>query len=163
MKRITIIAILVLLTTIVAQGQIKIGGSVYGGGNAGDLTGNTSVTVYAGDLNNVYGGARMADVGGNAFVNVDGEHASDYIIINKVYGGNDIAGTIGQTENASLKVLPAASLKLVGENGIDDTWDACLRISTKTTTDSEGKVVEAADAKKIYIGQLFGGGNGAYD
>ncbi|MBR2230411.1 MAG: hypothetical protein IJ886_09120 [Prevotella sp.] len=163
MKRITIIAILVLLTTIVAQGQIKIGGSVYGGGNAGDLTGNTSVTVYAGDLNNVYGGARMADVGGNAFVNVDGEHASDYIIINKVYGGNDIAGTIGQTENASLKVLPAASLKLAGENGIDNTWDACLRISTKTTTDSEGKVVEAADAKKIYIGQLFGGGNGAYD
>ena len=163
MKRITIIAILVLLTTIVAQGQIKIGGSVYGGGNAGDLTGNTSVTVYAGDLNNVYGGARMADVGGNAFVNVDGEHASDYIIINKVYGGNDIAGTIGQTENASLKVLPAASLKLAGENGIDDTWDACLRISTKTTTDNEGKVVEAADAKKIYIGQLFGGGNGAYD
>ena len=74
MKRITIIAILVLLTTAVAQGQIKIGGNVYGGGNAGDMTGNTSVTVFAGDVKDVYGGARMADVGGRTFVNIDGEH-----------------------------------------------------------------------------------------
>ena len=162
MKRTTIIAILVLLTTAVAQGQIKIGGNVYGGGNAGDMTGNTSVTVLAGDLNKVYGGARMANVGGNAFVNIDGEHASNYIIINKVFGGNDIAGTIGRTETPSLKFLPGV-LTLASENGIDNTWDACLRISTKTTTDDDGNVVEVDGAQKIYIGQLFGGGNGAYD
>jgi hypothetical protein len=66
------------------QAQITIGGNVYGGGNAGSTKGSTKVTVHAGDINAVYGGARMANVEGNAFVNIDGEHASDYILINKV-------------------------------------------------------------------------------
>ena len=67
--------------------QIKIGGNIYGGGNAGDVDGNTAVTLYAGDLNRVFGGARMANVGGHAFVNIDGKKASSYILINQVYGG----------------------------------------------------------------------------
>ena len=138
--------------------QITIGGNVYGGGNLGPMTGNTSVTVRSGDLNNVYGGARMANVGGNAFVNIDGEHASNYIIVNKVYGGNDIAGKVGKNE-AGTKAIQADILQLEGENGIDNTWDACVRISTKVTNTGE----EANDAQKIYIGQLFGGGNGDYD
>jgi len=198
----TYILILLLLLPLASTAQtIKIGGSVYGGGNAGSMTGNTSVTVRAGDLNNVFGGARMANVGGSAFVNIDGEHASNYIVINKVYGGNDIAGTVGKGE-ASAKHLPLVHYiavasgttltsgktyyksdsgadkfisdgtevadgtnyyeqTLAGENGIDDTWDACVHISTKTTT-ADGKVKEADDAQKIYIGQLFGGGNGNY-
>ena len=61
---------------------IKIAGNVYGGGKAGPMTGSTKVTVYAGDLNEVYGGAQMANVGGSTFVNIDGAHASDNIIIN---------------------------------------------------------------------------------
>ena len=82
-----------LLAATAVQGQIVIGGSVYGGGNAGDTgkgTNETSekkgakVTIYSGDINAVYGGARMADVGGSAFVHIDGAHASNYIVINKV-------------------------------------------------------------------------------
>ena len=140
--------------------QIKIGGNVYGGGNAGNMTGNTSVTIHAGDLNQVYGGARMADVGGSTFVHVDGEHASNYIIINKVYGGNDISGTIGANE-AGTKAIAAAELTHDTENGIDNTWDAAVRISTKTAT-TEGVTTEDDDAQKIYIGQLFAAGNGDY-
>ena len=146
--------------------QIKIAGNVYGGGNAGNMTGNTSVTIHAGDLNHVYGGARVANVGGSAFVHVDGKHASDYIIINKVFGGNDISGTVGK--NAEGKQLPGKLtddgtnvLTHTTENNIDNTWDAAVRISTKTTT-TEGVTTEAADAQKVYIGQLFGGGNGDY-
>ena len=144
--------------------QITIGGSVYGGGNAGETGGNTKVTVYAGDLNNVYGGARMANVNGNAFVNIDGEHASDYIIINKVYGGNDISGTISATNAAVPEELTEVirdgmtDEEKKGKNEIANTWDAFVRISTKTTDSG----AEADDAKKIYIGQLFGGGNGNY-
>ncbi len=76
--------------------QITIGGNVYGGGNAGDLSGSTKVTVYAGEIKDVYGGAKQADVKGRTFVNLDGEHASDDIFIVNVYGGNDIAGKIGE-------------------------------------------------------------------
>ena len=139
------------------QAQITIGGSVYGGGNAGDTEGSTSVTVHAGDINAVYGGARQADVKGTAFVHVDGAHASNYIIINKLYGGNDIAGIIG--EDATKKYFPDAVLTLEGENKINNTWDAFVRISSRLNSDG----MEAEDAQKIYIGQLFGGGNGDYD
>ena len=82
-----------VLSTTNAASQITINGSVYGGGNAGDTGGSTTVTMLAGDVNAVFGGARMANVGGSALVHIDGEHASNYIVINKVYGGNDIAGT----------------------------------------------------------------------
>ena len=152
----TLLLLLLVLTGQQAVAQIVIGGNVYGGGNAGDTDGSTAVTVLAGDVNAVFGGARMADVGGSAFVHIDGEHASNYIVINKVYGGNDIAGTIGS--KAESKVLPDV-LTQKTENGIDNSWDAFVRISSKSSTPDE----ELPNDKKIYIGQLFGGGNGDYD
>ncbi len=145
-----------LLTTLTVQAQIQIGGNVYGGGNAGNVSGNSAVNVRSGNLNNVYGGARMANVGGNAFVNIDGAHASDYIIANKVYGGNDISGTIGKTSET--KTVPQ-DLTHAAENHVDNTWDAFVQVSTKTDADT-GE--EKADAKPVYIGQLFAGGNGDY-
>ena len=136
---------MMLLAALAAQAQIKIGGSVYGGGNEGDVEGATSVTVNAGDLNKIYGGARMANVGGSAFVNIDGNHMSDDIIINYVYGGNDISGTIG-----SSPAVPTGIEKAT-ENGIDESYNAFLRTS-KERDESHG----------IFIGQLFGGGNGEF-
>ena len=50
MRRVITILIVVLLSTIVAQGQIKIGGNVYGGGNKGNVDGSTKVTVLSGDI-----------------------------------------------------------------------------------------------------------------
>ena len=151
-----LIAILLLcLSASLMQAQITIGGNVYGGGNAGKTGGNTTVTVHAGDLNRVYGGARMANVGGRAFMNIDGAHASNYIVINRLYGGNDIAGTIG----SSADELPDVVKDHAANNGVDKTWNALVLISTKTNTNG----TEAADAQKIYIGQLFGGGDGEYE
>ena len=148
--------ILVLLTTIVAQGQIKIGGNVYGGGNKGNVDGRTKVTVYQGDLNKVFGGARMANVGGNAYVNIDGAHASGYMVINHVYGGNDVSGTIGTAEAVG-ENLPT---ELAGNtDAVDNTWNSYVHLSTKV--DGEGHA--ATDAEKIFIGQLYAGGNGDYN
>ena len=149
---------IVLLSTIVAQGQIKIGGNVYGGGNAGDTEGSTTVTIHAGDLNNVYGGARMANVGGSAFVNIDGEHATDNIFINTVYGGNDIAGTVGSDPN-NTDPVPSALTEVgttAGKNNIDNSWDAYIRTSPTPVT------TPASDRLSLVIGSLFGGGNGEY-
>ena len=148
------------LSALMAQAQITIGGNVYGGGNVGDTKGNTTVAIYAGDLNRVYGGARMADVQGSAFVHVDGEHASNYIVINHLYGGNDIAGSIGSSDSIPKQLTRVGTG--AGQNKIDSTWSAFVRLSTKTEIVG-GKVRAAADAKKVYIGQLFGGGNGDYD
>ena len=158
MKKIVTI-VLFSLFAFSMQAQITIGGNVYGGGNAGDTKGNTRVTVYEGDLNNVYGGARMADVNGNAFVHIDAEHASSYILINKVYGGNDISGNVGVVPQgeASPKALPEELTK-AGDNKVTKDWDTFVRVSTKMQAD--GKTVDAS--QKTYIGQLFGGGNGNY-
>ena len=155
MRKITTILLLCLSATLM-QAQITIGGSIYGGGNAGNTGGSSKVSVYAGNLHAVFAGARMANVDGSSFVHLDGEHASDYILADYVYGGNDIAGTIGTSTN-----IPAELTKVgttAGLNNIDNSWNTFVRISTKMNG-----VVEAADAKKIYVGQLFGGGNGYYD
>ena len=171
MRRHITILIFVLLSTVVAQGQIKIGGNVYGGGNKGEVKGSTKVTVKAGNIGarpldevneraenprgKVFGGARMANVGGNAYVNIDGAHASDYIVINQVFGGNDIAGKINTNPEAT-KELPTELA--TNPDGVTSEWDAYVHISSKL--DNNGEV--ASDNKKIFIGQVFSGGNGDY-
>ena len=154
MRKITTILLLLCLFASLVQAQIVIGGHVYGGGNAGETGGNSTVTIRGGDLNRVFGGARMADVKGRAFMHIDGANASSYIVINRLYGGNDIAGTIG----TSTDELPEVIQEHAANNNVDKTWNALLLISTKTNPNG----TEAADAQKIYIGQLFGGGDGEY-
>ena len=151
-----------MLGIVNVQSQIVIEGHVYGGGNAGDVSGNSTVTIRGGNLNRVFGGARMANVNGRAFMHIDGANASDYILINRLYGGNDIAGTIGTSDEE----LPEVIQEHAAHNNVDKTWNALLLISTKTETTGTGAEAvtkEAADAQKIYIGQLFGGGDGEYE
>lgn len=152
---------------------INIGGNVYGGGNAGDLDGNTKVSVYGGYLTDVYGGARMANVGGSTFVNIDGKNASDDIFIVNVYGGNDISGTIGQgtvtttvpTESGELENIwkTAADNDDKTKNKIDNTWKTFIHTSASDPlTIGEGENAVTGDSKMLAIGSLFGGGNGDY-
>ena len=150
-----------------AHAQPKIYGNVYGGGNDGDTGGNTTVTVCAVDLDgSVFGGAREANVGGRAFVHINGEKMSDDILINYVFGGNDIAGTIGASIDKQSSTIPDELTEAVA-NGItdDETGDgggknkknkngySAFVLTTKENPDKD---------YKIYIGQLFGGGNGDY-
>ena len=126
---------------------------MYGGGNAGNTGGSATVTVRMGDIDgNVFGGARMANVAGSTFVNIDGEHAPDntFILINRVYGGNDIAGTIGTS--ASIPTELTAVGTEAGKNDIDNTWNTFVRVSSAPDNSNQ----------RGYIGQLFGGGNGEY-
>ncbi len=201
---------LISLLSLTAHAQIKIGGNVYGGGNHAEVKGSTRVTVKAGDIGavmdpdpearpladpagKVFGGARMANVGGSSFVNIDGENATDYILINQVFGGNDIAGHIGTA--AAVGATIPEELKAVKRDGypedaddpkrnaVDNTFNSYVRISTKATDEhytpeeiaaastdpenpaygkSESDVKPDPEAKKVYIGQLFAGGNGDF-
>lgn len=172
--RYIIVSLVLFLYTVVAQAQITVGGNVYGGGNQGLVKGNTTVTVRAGDIGardsldkkakkmpmgKVFGGARMADVGGNTFVHVDIGNASDSIIINHVFGGNDIAGHIGVNPEADKrvpKILPE-ELPDTAENRVNSSWDTFVLFSTKKKDDGT-----EAEVEKLYVGQAFGGGNGDY-
>ena len=137
----------IFIISISASAQAPlIGGNVYGGGNQANVDGSTKVTVLAGDIGvrpndvqpdeglanprgKLFGGARMANIGGNTFVNIDTENATDYIIINEVYGGNDISGTIG---TASAVGEPMPLVFAGNEDGVDDTWNIYVRLTTKT-------------------------------
>ena len=149
---------LLLLTALDGNAQISIGGNVYGGGNEGDMGGRTTVSIYAGDIHEVYGGARQANVGGSTFVHIDCANAlaNSYIVIDKVYGGNDIAGTIGTSAEIPAELTQAT------ENKVDNTWNAFVRLSTKMKTNAQNETVPD-ETQKTYIGQLFGGGDGEYD
>ena len=205
---------LISLLSLTAHAQIKIGGNVYGGGNHAEVQGSTRVTVLKGNIGavmdpnqtgplddpagKVFGGARMANVGGSSFVNIDGENATGYILINQVFGGNDIAGTIGTaaavgenipTELTAVKKTEADATNYT-KNAVDNTFNSYVRISSKvwingtdTVKYSQDEVTNAStnpddpaygkipnkdvkpdpNAKRVYIGQLFGGGNGDFD
>ena len=152
-----------LLAATVSQAQINIGGNVYGGGNEGNTGGGTSVTICAGDIQgNVFGGACQANVGGSAFVNIDGEHMSGDILINRVFGGNDVAGTIGTSATLPTGLTEAT------DNGINATYNAFVlttpeRKVTTTTGEPPSQVTTTTQPYKMYMGQLFGAGNGDYD
>ena len=165
MKRsLTIICSMLLLALTSVKAQVYIGGQVYGGGNHGNVNGSTSVTVKEGNIHQVFGGARMANVGGNAYVHIDGKHATGYTVIDYVYGGNDVSGTIG-TAKAINKSVPT---EIAGnKDGVDDTWNTYIHLSTKTSPKSFTRTALNTDTvdvdnQKIYIGQLFGGGNGNF-
>ena len=93
------------------------------------IGGNSTVTVVSGDIDRVFGGARMANVGGRAYVNIDGASTGDLasdssIVINQVYGGNDIAGTIGQADATNPTGVDKVPTELThvlasGEEGAD--------------------------------------------
>ena len=159
--------LLLWLLPLGAEAQIKIGGNVYGGGNQGHVSGNTKVVVMKGDsLNRVFGGARMANVGGKTFVNIDGKHATGNIVISDVYGGNDVAGTIGQSGEET--TVPEELENVLGEgetkaskpkkNAIDNTWKTFVATS-RSSKDNNATTVED---KWIVIGTLYGGSNGDF-
>lgn len=117
-----LILLMLVCAATVADAQIKIKGSVYGG-------------------------ARQADVKGYALVEVGADKHD--VLIGKVYGGNDISGSIGTA--AAVNAAVPTELTGAEANGIDATYSAFVRICPTTPE------------KHIFIGNLFGGGNGDYD
>ena len=91
-----VLYVALLLGITPATAEIVIKGNVYGGGNEGKLTGNTNVELRGGVIEgSVYGGARMADVTDRTYVNINAAAATSALVVEAVYGGNDIAGVVG--------------------------------------------------------------------
>ena len=134
-------------------------GNVYGGGNVAALMGKTHVVLQGGDFQgNVFGGARMANIFGYSHVNVDGQNAENNLIVNGVYGGNDISGNINKPSGVwqwVTALMKPTDLVKADDYGITDAYNAFVQVTPQNA--------DEANRKKLYIGQLYGGGNGAYD
>ena len=150
--RAVVLLVMCLCLGISVKAEVVIGGNVYGGGNQGDVGQHTTVTLQEGFIEgSVFGGARMANVGGHAFVHIDGAHQTGNIVVKAVYGGNDIAGTIGTLGNNDLAFNPKVEALNTG------AFDKRIFNSFVYTTANKN-----AD-KPYVIGSLYGGGNGAYE
>ncbi len=131
--------------------DVTIGGgtnynNVYGGGKQALLKGNSNVTLESGIIRNrVFAGARMADINGYGLVNIVGDNSedADMLIVRAVYGGNDISGSIF---NRSKNKPTDLTLKVA--QGLPDGL-ASFVFSQNTATN-------------VFIGNVFGGGNGDY-
>ncbi len=190
-KAYVLLALFLLLTVLPASAQIIIGGSVYGGGNEGETGGNTNVTIHEGDIRRVYGGARMADIGGRTYVNIDARKSTDqttdpaYVVIDFLYGGNDISGTIGKDPIKKTVPDEIAADKdkdgsiyfeknnkittQVGENVVttEISFDSYLRFAPYTVNGEVQRYggtdgTTRLDDRLVYIGQTFCAGNGDY-
>lgn len=103
----------------------------------------------------VYGGARQADVKGSTFVNVGADHHD--VLISYVYGGNDISGSIGYSDDIPADIEDEVTNGITDvENKNNKHYNAFVRVSP------EGGV-GTANQNSLFIGNLFGGGNGDYD
>ena len=103
----------------------------------------------------VYGGARQADVKGSTFVDVGAAHHD--VLISYVYGGNDISGNIGYSEDIPAAIEDEVTNGITDEEGKNKNhYNAFVRVSP------EGGV-GTANQNSLFIGNLFGGGNGDYD
>lgn len=105
-------------TKITILGNSRIDGAVFGGGDASDVMGKTTVIINAyGDvdegaykINNVYGGANRANVGGATTVDVTAGY------VGNVFGGNNESGTKSST--IVVNIAEAADSTL----GIDNVY-----------------------------------------
>ena len=131
--------------------------NVYGGGNQADLMGSTTVVLQGGTLNGaLFGGARLANIFGYSFVNIDGQNAKNNLKVKAVYGGNDIAGNISSSSDwtwTSASSLTLPSVLEYAKTNVDKykNYNAFVFASPEKS------------GTKIFIGQVYGGGNGDYD
>ena len=142
----------------VEAAQHAVWGNVYGGGRMGDvcehstlmpqfhaLSGvSTHVRVHSGRVGDVFGGARMANIEGGTWVEIE-DHSTDHFhaIIDRVFGGSDLSGSIGLSKHTS---------KTRGAEFAANTYVYI----------NEAKHDDGSYTGFPLIGEVYAGGNGDY-
>ena len=138
-------------------------GEVYGGGNQASVTG-TNVTIEAGNIiGDVYGGGRQANVGNNGTsVTVNGG------IIRRVFGGNNISGTIagGTASKIAVNVDKTSSCPMKIGQVFGGGNRAASQVGSITVGCTGDLVTPLADGQRYGydqegIGAVYGGANEA--
>ena len=133
-------------------------GTVYGGGRMGDVcmqssiiptyrsprTAETHVRVYSGQIGEVYGGARAANIENGTWVEINDRSTEHFhTMISRVFGGNDLSGTIGGSQQIS---------RIGGDT---------IRTNTYVSI-TERQHEDGTYSGFPLITEVYGGGNGDY-
>ena len=134
-------------------------GCVYGGGYRGNIVrhsrlipemeepkkNGTHVRVWSGQINEIYGGSRCGNVEGACFIDINDKAENHFhTIIRRVFGGNDVSGTIGR---GTIPPMVAD-----GDSVTTSTY-VLIREEKKNNGQYTGFPL---------IAEVFGGGNGEY-
>jgi len=129
--------------------QAVVSGDVYGGGDAGNVTGNPVVTLQKSNtvVANAYGGGNAADITGNSSVNITDGTAGN------LFGGGKAASVTGQSSTTTVNITGGTVT-----NGVYGGCDSDGSVSTVTVNLNGGTVGAAGDGNSANV---FGGGFGA--
>ena len=135
-------------------------GDVYGGCNMANITGNVSLTIEGGEMNNVYGGSKgssntAANITGNVTLNIYGGY-----IHYDAFGGSNINGNITGTITVNMDWSQASST-------CNDESDLHVRnvfgasnLALYTPTNASGNYPAVNIKHGTVSGSVFGAGNG---
>ena len=163
---------LLVFGTFGASAQVIVNGNVFGGGNAADVTGNSTVLMqdHATVETDVYGGGALADVG------TDNSNATTVTIEGGNVGGNVYGGGLGNDGTAALvngvvtvnigkdnggSVSGEATIggSVFGCNNVNGTPRDNVFVNIYKTARTSG--VNTVSDAGFALGQVFGGGNKA--
>ncbi len=133
-------------------------GTVYGGSETADITGDVTLNIRGGTITNVFGGSKGtetdgADITGKVTLNLEGGD------ITNAFGGNNIKGAIADTivVNVLDFGVDNCGLKLTNVYGGGNLADYA---PTETTVGPVVNVMHIADAAGV-SGNVYGGGKEA--
>lgn len=135
-------------------------GDVYGGCNQADITGNVTLTIKGGEMNNVYGGSKgsnttAADINGNVTLNIYGGN-----INNDAFGGSNINGNITGNIIVNMDWSQASeSCNSESDLHVRNVFGAS-NLAAYTPTNASGNYPQVNIIHGTVSGSVFGAGNG---
>ena len=135
-------------------------GDVYGGCNQANITGNVTLTIVGGEMNNVYGGSKgssttAADISGNVTLNIHGGN-----IKYDAFGGSNINGNIGGNIIVNMDWSQASSsCNSESDLHVRNVFGAS-NLAAYTPTDANGNYPQVNIKHGTVSGSVFGAGNG---
>ena len=122
-------------------------GTLFGGSNLANLTGNAELTIEcgAGEFNEIYGGCNLADITGNVTLNIIGG------TYNNVYGGSK--GTNGNAANingsVTLNLYGGTILNAFGGSNVNGNITDTIFVNVNDTCEN----------CPLYLDNVYGSGN----
>ena len=136
-------------------------GTVYGGANEADVTGNIALTINGGMIATVYGGNNNSgSISGTVSVNIEKTTAGSNWYIGDVFGGGNLASYTG-SPTVNIKNGTVSGNVYGGGNG-NPNDETQTEGSTAAPTVIIGDLTPANSAYvAIVLGDVYGGGNAA--
>lgn len=150
----------ILPTLTLTDGYV---GTIYGGGNAGNMTGEHSTTItslgetrdistfiqvnssdFTADL--IYGGCKKADVTAGTYVKVTGG------TVNGIYGGNDISGTVAGSSYVDLLEGGIVNGNVFGGGNGDYGCITDGVYANDPATENDGLTLPVINETYVYVG-----------